>query len=869
MRKIKKVITAAVFCVIVFCFCGRNVHAADKELSVDIRSRDGISILNASGRVLYINCGFEIIPRCPDTLPGGTVYDDYVRIDAGCGQHSTDISKSTFENASEENISEENLPDENGLNTESGEYCMLTEAEVVFEPAAYKEGNIYTVSLMRRYRMQEAIPESEEDDAEEAMREMEDGDITEESAVNIEADSAEDNEEDGGAKGEENIGPDTPADIPADEFYTLSFCFDLTSPTLEEQSEIDWDSWVNCSRTCDFLAQDAHSYIQRAIVRQEGEIVYEYYATDADEPLNSCSFSADLSHEATSVNGCVLEFEVADAAGNDIRLEKRYYLDMSTPVLTQNGIGNGEYRNESLTSHFAVADTIPETTFLEYSVLRQYMDSSENVITSQTGGMGTLPDAVLNFSDEGDYEIVAVAYDMAGNKSEKMTISFRIDKSTPVIEISGFESGKNYNKPLSSFFRVEDNFADEAAFSYEILRKYPGFSECYRKGDTVINGYSETLSEYLNIDGDYIVSCRALDACGNKTEKEAYVHVDMTAPEIFVTGIEDGTATNKVPKIGVSARELFYEGTRIETVLAMKKDGGFESVNCLVNDLKSDSDSIPVVIGGEGSYLLSVTATDTSGNASVARAEFVIDYTPPYIGWLDEIDRKFIKKLSIPASLKSFVRDLTKVRISATLNSDVIEGGEEILGEGKYFLNVIAVDDAGNKSDKNVQFIIDRTAPRLIVSGLGKDGSAKANKEVKITLFDEGDRFTSIVFDGRQVIKEDGSTEFGSISNVSNVASYSFTPEASEDHKIEVVACDEAGNSTKKELVVLKASLISPDIIDGVVDVVTKQESRIETENITKIPNVKCLYLAITLIFALLLAVAMIFGRFGHIDTHK
>lgn len=775
-----------------------RVAAEENEqsvLNVSIVGASGSTFMTTGEGVLYLKENVKITP----------VTDE-------------DLMSDLFSSAADKSTADEFTTDESNLYEVSvrdyfrisstkeealSEYVLLDEESVALNHDAYLEGEIYTLSLRR-----EILLTCNEEEREHII-------------------------------------------ISARDLY---FCFDLTPPSLEELSDISWDTWVNFPRGCDFASYDAISGVGRIIVKQDDDVIYEKHEDFEQE----CDFSIELCKEAQDALGVCLAVELSDVAGNVSFFEYHYFYDATAPSVVLEGVTNASMYNRDVGLSLNALDTIMSTTFLKYTIRRLYMDEDSVIRNTNIGEKdgGIFAGEVL--SEDGNYVIEAKAYDLAGNESQRLDLSFRIDKSAPILSISGFESGHDYNKPLSSYFSITDGFPTDTLFSYEIYRSWPTGSEQFAQFETYLSGYTDNYDRYLNIDGDYHIICRAVDACGNESSQEAFLRVDTTAPKVSIGGIQNGTAIRDAPSISIASSELFYESTDIIVMLYLKNaNGSFECVNSYVNDMKAENDVYTFKVDKEGSYLLNVTAIDRCGNKSVAGLEFILDYTPPQISWLDDINRKYFKKLMIPGNLKAYILDATGVRMTASLNSDVISAGEEITGEGKYVLTIVAVDDAGNESSGTAQFIIDKTAPRLIVSGLTREGAATNGGSISLSLYDEGDWFTGISFDGKEVALSD------------NQSVWSISPDTTVDHVIEVAAVDMAGNEMNKELVISKASFVNMDAAYNALKTITMGSDEVNTANINKNESKKYLYIVIPFILGICGIIILIFRRLRCIDTDK
>lgn len=132
------------------------------------------------------------------------------------------------------------------------------------------------------------------------------------------------------------------------------------------------------------------------------------------------------------------------------------------------------------------------------------------------------------------------------------------------------------------------------------------------------------------------------------------------------------------------------------------------------------------------------------------------------------------------------------------LNTRNYNEKEEIVQDGKYILTVEAEDAAGNMSEKTIEFIVDRTLPRIIVSGLREDGTVGKGEKVILRLFDEQDRFVQVLLNGaEQVIDEENQQVI-------------LPMEAYGDYKITVKAIDPAENELTQIIDMSCALAVNP-----------------------------------------------------------
>ena len=237
---------------------------------------------------------------------------------------------------------------------------------------------------------------------------------------------------------------------------------------------------------------------------------------------------------------------------------------------------------------------------------------------------------------EGEYRAVAV--DLADNTME---VFFVIDKTAPVITLTGVENGGAANGNVS--IQVDDGtvivYLNDGAIEY-------------------------VLGNELTAEGVYFV--QAIDAVGNVTE--ATFTIDKTAPIITLKGVanEGRTNSNVTITLAEDAAELkvFLNGKEITYKLGKE-----------LND--------------EGAY--KVTATDELGNT--AEVTFTIDKTEATIV-LNGVENGGSTKGSVS------ITDLSETAtVAVSKDGETIEYnlGDELKEAGRYA--IIVTDESGNVSE--------------------------------------------------------------------------------------------------------------------------------------------------------------------------
>lgn len=198
---------------------------------------------------------------------------------------------------------------------------------------------------------------------------------------------------------------------------------------------------------------------------------------------------------------------------------------------------------------------------------------------------------------------------------------------------------------------------------------------------TEISGLSNGQTSQLKI--------TAFDNFGNESSGViiSAVPVDDIAPRITVSGVTEGA---------------FYSSAVLPIIDVM--DANLSAKEILLNGIAYAM----AAIGIEGNYTLKITATDSSGNATVKEIHFVIDKTPPAIS-VSGIEKG--KYYSSDVTPVISVSDTNLQSTESLLNGSAYASGSVITAEGTYELKINTVDKAGNQSSDTYVFYIDKTKP--------------------------------------------------------------------------------------------------------------------------------------------------------------
>lgn len=226
----------------------------------------------------------------------------------------------------------------------------------------------------------------------------------------------------------------------------------------------------------------------------------------------------------------------------------------------------------------------------------------------------TLPQGAMESLSNGPGSITVVATDVAGN-SNSSNVNFTIDKTPPTLSITPLNGNDvlNANNVINGVSLGGTTSADTASVvvtingtNYSAIVTNGSWS--IGLGNGVLSGLAQGLSSY---------TVTATDASGNTTSVIRNVNVDTTSPNVTLNPVTvDNTLDSAELSTGFSLSgktvpaepgatvTINLNGTTLTGIVGA--DGGWSIAVS------------PSVVSGltDGTYLISVTVTDTAGNVS-------------------------------------------------------------------------------------------------------------------------------------------------------------------------------------------------------------------------------------------------------------
>jgi hypothetical protein len=207
---------------------------------------------------------------------------------------------------------------------------------------------------------------------------------------------------------------------------------------------------------------------------------------------------------------------------------------------------------------------------------------------AQTITLNGTPYAQLPISAEGNYLLKVSATDSSGNSTVK-EISFTIDKTAPVISVTGIAKNAYYNRDLNPAISVTDANLD-------------GF-------ESFLNGSAYTSGAPVTAENNYQLVIQAVDKAGNRSSETYPFFIDKTNPTSSLTvgtpKFENG------PLYVAGGTPFMLAGNDTGAV-----SSGVDKLEYRANGASWSAYQAPVTLGGlnDGTVTMDYRAVDLASN---------------------------------------------------------------------------------------------------------------------------------------------------------------------------------------------------------------------------------------------------------------
>lgn len=207
---------------------------------------------------------------------------------------------------------------------------------------------------------------------------------------------------------------------------------------------------------------------------------------------------------------------VTDIAGNRTERLINFTIDKTPPEIVVAGAVDGCYYNTPQSPSVSVNDLNPVTTELT---------------------LNGEPYQGAMIEEDGDYLFEVLAYDQAGNTVTRQ-IGFAIDRTAPVIQISGVSDGETYREAVTPVIEVTEANPEEVTM--------------------LINGQPFLSGTAIIIDGSYELAVTAVDKAGNQEVNKAKFTIDQKSGGNYTVFCDSLFIWRDLKADQVFCNKLFY-----------------------------------------------------------------------------------------------------------------------------------------------------------------------------------------------------------------------------------------------------------------------------------------------------------------------
>lgn len=334
---------------------------------------------------------------------------------------------------------------------------------------------------------------------------------------------------------------------------------------------------------------------------------------------------------------------------------------------------------------------------------------------------------------------VRVEYQDNAGHMHAIEQSYHIDLTPPKIQViydrNDPAEGDYYRETRTAVVEIRERNLDPADVEFQITNtegKMPqiGGWSTSGAGDDTLHVCPVTFAE----DGDYTFSLAVTDLAGNRTEygqTDAFI-IDRTAPVLTVSfgreQSQNGSYYASARTAGIEILERNFDPSLVEVTVTAEDGASVPSLSGWGRDGEKNRAVLPFL--EDGIYRLRISGTDRAGNPMepYETEQFVIDRTPPKIE-ITGVEHQSANSRAvaprIQCSDRNYAQGRTSIRLEGVQNGELQFQGsrEEHMYDMEcriedfahtremddlYRLQVIAYDLAGNQSEEEVFFSVNR-----------------------------------------------------------------------------------------------------------------------------------------------------------------
>lgn len=349
-------------------------------------------------------------------------------------------------------------------------------------------------------------------------------------------------------------------------------------------------------------------------------------------------------------NDIVLTVKLTDRAGNETKIEKKFSIDKTKPVIDvkydnneHTTYGGNDYYKADRTATVTVTERNFDESLVEAAIMRN--GGRYTTIGGWTHNNNTAdPDksthvAKIVYNTDGDFTFDIAVKDKAMNSADKFTQQkFTVDKTAPVIDVSfdnnSAKNGNYYKADRTATIKITEHNFNSGSQYVNIPVTAEGTTAPSVVGWSG-SGDDHNATVSFNKDGKYSFTVDYTDLAGNKAvqKKVDSFYIDKTAPEVEITGVADHQAYNGTVAPVVTYRDdnftddHDFKFTRID--INSKSDDtskfDYDTDGNGVTEFIYKYRDFAEVLENDGIYNFTVELSDKAGNSTSKSVTFSVN----------------------------------------------------------------------------------------------------------------------------------------------------------------------------------------------------------------------------------------------------
>ena len=440
-----------------------------------------------------------------------------------------------------------------------------------------------------------------------------------------------------------------------------------------------------------------------------------------------------------NANDIVLWVMVTDRGGNVSRTRKVFSIDKDKPVINiAYDSGDGKYFNKTKSATLTITERNFDPSKVEISGVKGEVSSWVS-----SGNTHTIK---MQFIRDNDYTFTVKCVDFAGNESNTLrSKDFTIDKTLPRVTVL-WNTGNALNGNYYSTSRTATVTIREKNFDSSLVT----ISGSGSRGSWVNNGELHTITVSFTANGNHNFGVVCKDLAGNSSDTykaEGFI-IDTVTPSIVVDGVENGVSYKKDVSLVVNLSDTNIDKANSYVTLYGKRNKNIVLSGSMgTSSGRFEITSFPVEEQYDDIYTLTVRLEDKAGNHIEKELVFSINRFGSKFNFEDSdllnqylasprdisITESNIDKLAVKDLRVSVIKDGSELGLTEDQLSvkEVVKNGKYtytytvdkgvFAEDGKYIIQVYSKAKDGtdyNTLDKEYSFVVDTTAPEIIISGV-------------------------------------------------------------------------------------------------------------------------------------------------------